>query len=104
MALYEDKNEMWRKLGGTITGIHAQRFNKELMALEGKDFIDAYIRILEFFAPRLARKEIRVEPTEDERYITVTVVGSAEQLKVLKASDPKKIAEKLDEDTDDTSI
>jgi hypothetical protein len=48
MALYEDKNEMWRKLGGTITGIHAQRFNKELMALEGKDFIDAYIRILEF--------------------------------------------------------
>lgn len=106
MALYEDKAEMWRKLGGTITGVHAQRFNRELMALEGKEFIDAYIRVLEFFAPKLARKEIRIEPTDDEKYITVTVVGSSAQLKVLKSANPKQIAKKLEKDAtpDDTSI
>ena len=103
MGTYEDKNEMWRKLGGTITGIHAHRFNRELTELNGKDFVDAYIRVLEFFAPKLARKEIRVQPTDDEMYITVTVVGSAQELKVLKTEDPKRIAEKLDKNSDETT-
>lgn len=94
-----DKEEMWEKLGRTITGIHAKRFNEELTKLEGKDYIQAYIQVLEFFAPKLARKEIKHSLTDDERIITIEIVGS--EAKEIENKKVKLIENVIDEAKDD---
>lgn len=89
-----DKEEMWEKLGRTITGIHAKRFNEELTKLEGKDYIQAYIQVLEFFAPKLARKEVVQKLTDDEKIITIEIVGET----VLEIEEHRESAKVIDKE------
>lgn len=93
----QDKNDMWEKLGNTITGIHARRFNEELIKLEGKDYIQAYIQVLEFFAPKLARKEVVAKLTDDEKIITIEIVGE-QVLEIDKHTDIEEVAKQLDKE------
>jgi|14BtaG_2_1085337.scaffolds.fasta_scaffold77237_2 hypothetical protein len=69
----------WERLSSAIVGIHADRFNQELQGLEGKDFIDAYTKILKWFKPTLTSIEatgangealnftINLKPTDGSR-------------------------------------
>lgn len=51
------KTQQWEGLGDYITRIGADKFLYELQILEGKEYIDMYTKILEYFKPKLARKE-----------------------------------------------
>jgi hypothetical protein len=54
------KNEQWLLLHESITGSHTERFNEILANLattEPEKFLDTYLRILEYFKPRLQRAE-----------------------------------------------
>jgi hypothetical protein len=54
------KNEQWSVLHEHITGKHTERFNEILGSLamtEPEKFLDTYLRILEYFKPRLQRAE-----------------------------------------------
>ena len=54
------KNEQWLLLHESITGTHTERFNEILAGLamtEPEKFLDTYLRILEYFKPRLQRAE-----------------------------------------------
>lgn len=51
------KIKQWEVLHESIAGTHTERFNKVLATLDDKEFMDNYLRILEYFKPRLQRAE-----------------------------------------------
>ena len=51
------KTKQWEVLHEHISGVHTERFNRAMKQLPDKEFIDAYLRILEYFKPRLQRAE-----------------------------------------------
>jgi hypothetical protein len=52
-----DKRKQWEVLHESIAGVHTDRFNRVLSKLDDKEFMDNYLRILEYFKPRLQRAE-----------------------------------------------
>lgn len=48
----------WEALGEAITGECTERFYEEIEKLEGKEYIDAYTKILEYFKPKQNRTDI----------------------------------------------
>ena len=51
------KTLQWEALGEAIRNEHTEKFNQELAKLEGKDFIQAYSNVLEYFEPKKQRIE-----------------------------------------------
>lgn len=56
-----EKTKQWEVLGESIMNEHTERFNEELNKLQGKDFIQAYTQVLEYFKPKLQRTELKGE-------------------------------------------
>ena len=65
------KTKQWEVLHEHISGVHTERFNKAMKALPDKEFIDAYLRILEYFKPRLQRAENINMNTQLDRVVLV---------------------------------
>ena len=55
------KSKEWEALGKFITGGEAKRFKEEMAKLNGKDFINSYMQVLEYFQPKLQRTENKHE-------------------------------------------
>ena len=58
------KNErtiQWKKLADAITGECAERFKEELFALEGKEFVQYYIQVLNYFKPKYQSTELKAD-------------------------------------------
>lgn len=51
------KLKQWEALHESIAGTHTERFNRVLATLDDEKFMDNYLRILEYFKPRLQRAE-----------------------------------------------
>lgn len=60
-----EKTKQWEVLGESIMNEHTDKFNKELRKLEGKEFINAYGMILEYFKPKQLRTEIKEEQAKE---------------------------------------
>ena len=63
------KTKQWIALQESIVGMGAERFNKYLHECNDKEFITAYLQILKYFKPKLARTEIK-----EDNETTITVV------------------------------
>jgi len=50
-----EKTKQWELLSDSILNEHCERFNEVLRKLPDKQFIDAYIKIIEFFKPKITR-------------------------------------------------
>ena len=66
------KNVEWAMLHESITGKHTDRFNRVLAKLDDEKFMDNYLRILEYFKPRLQRAENINMNTQLDRVVLVT--------------------------------
>ena len=53
-----EKVRFWNELKDYITEKGADKFKAELMKLSGKDFINTYVSVLEFFKPKLQRSQV----------------------------------------------
>ena len=51
----------WIELKNTFLNEFTGRFRKEMAELEGKEFVDAYLKFIEFFKPRMQRLEVKGE-------------------------------------------
>jgi len=51
------KKAVWDELTEAMTGVHAQRFNDTLTALPDREFIRVYLKALEYFMPKVTRRE-----------------------------------------------
>lgn len=52
------KTVQWEVLGDSIMNEHTEKFNTELAKLNGKDFMDMYVKVLEYFKPKQNRTDI----------------------------------------------
>jgi len=48
----------WEKLGDAIAEKHTKRFNDLLNQMADEKFVDTYIKVLEYFKPKLNRTDI----------------------------------------------
>ncbi|MCR5889454.1 hypothetical protein LRS06_17090 [Hymenobacter sp. J193] len=58
-----------------LAGTDAATLRQKLEALEGLDFINAYVRLAEFVAPKLQRTDMAVEPGSGRVYVTLDLGG-----------------------------
>lgn len=56
-----EKTIQWELLGEAIVNKHTERFNRVLGELEDTDFMDQYLKVLEYFKPKLNRSELKHE-------------------------------------------
>jgi len=57
-----DKNKSKiREIIGSALDDNAERVKEELLALSGKDFLNFYIKLLEFGLPKLQRQTIEID-------------------------------------------
>jgi len=65
------KNELLQGFIRDICDGGRDKFRKELGKLEGKDFINAYMAMFEYYAPKLARQELT---SPKDQPITIRIV------------------------------
>jgi len=96
----KNKNTLaWEGLRDSIVNVHTERFNTILTELEPDKFIDTYLKILEYFKPKLARNE-NVNENYNAQLVTINIpqagnvggfpsniVEEAEVLEELPAAD-----------------
>lgn len=63
----------WSKLKEDIEGDHAERFNKELALLKGREFINMYLKALEFVKPKINRVEY-ITKNEETKSMKITIM------------------------------
>lgn len=51
------KTLAWEALGKYLTEDGARKYKAELLRLKGKEYLDAYNKMLEFFKPKLSRTQ-----------------------------------------------
>lgn len=51
------KNRQWEDIGAYLLATGSQRFINELDGLEGKEFIQGFKEIIEYFKPKRARED-----------------------------------------------
>jgi hypothetical protein len=56
-----EKTRFWNELKEFMTNDGAQRYMDELQKLSGKDYINSFSQLLEYFQPKLVRSEIKAE-------------------------------------------
>lgn len=65
-----EKTKQWEALGESIMSVHTERFNDILKAKAEDDpdtFMDLYLKVLEYFKPKLARTETKTEVSIDNK-------------------------------------
>jgi hypothetical protein len=65
-----NKTRQWDDIGTYLTVYGSERLLTELDALEGKEYVSAFKDILEYFKPKLARKDIDITSGGDKLQIT----------------------------------
>jgi transcriptional regulator of nitric oxide reductase len=48
----------WERIKDAFLTVHTERANRILATLEDEKFLDAYLKMLEYFKPKLARSEV----------------------------------------------
>jgi hypothetical protein len=69
-----EKTKAWESLGDFITESGADRVKTILASCEPDDFIKYYTTLLEYFKPKLARSESKVE-SKIEGQLTLNVIN-----------------------------
>lgn len=72
----------WEKIKDAFMTVHTERANRVLATMDDEKFLDSYLKLLEYFRPKLARTEvtnneateikINVEWDEDTKFIHTT--------------------------------
>jgi hypothetical protein len=65
-----EKTRFWLELKDFITTEGAEKFQDELMKLDGKEYINSYINILEYFQPKLQKIDADVKSMDK----TITII------------------------------
>lgn len=68
------KTVQWRKFVSYALNGGLTRFQNELNKLQGKDYVQAYINILEFHMPRLSRVDNQMTVEDKRLEVNRTVI------------------------------
>ena len=60
-AIDKDKRKI-REIIGNVLDDNADRFKEEFERLKGEEFLNIYIKLLEFILPKLQRQAMEIDP------------------------------------------
>jgi len=60
-AIDKDKRKI-REIIGNVLDDNADRFKEEFESLKGEEFLNIYIKLLEFILPKLQRQAMEIDP------------------------------------------
>ena len=75
------RGKQWEALGEAIKETHTERFNLALTKMEDEDFCEMYLKVLEYFQPKLSRSEVKQETTVKAQPKSITAEEAKEYLK-----------------------
>ncbi|GAB2963660.1 hypothetical protein GCM10027048_35950 [Hymenobacter coalescens] len=76
-------------IGAALAGFTAETLRAKLAALDGKEFIDAYVKLAEFVTPKLQRTTLADANTEKGPVtVTLHIGGTPEQREANAAAAP----------------
>ncbi|WP_045686973.1 DUF5681 domain-containing protein [Hymenobacter sp. AT01-02] len=69
-------------IAAALSGVTAESLQAKLAALNGKDFIDAYVKLAEFVTPKLQRTALAADDADTGRIkVTLRIGGTPAQQK-----------------------
>lgn len=74
----DQKTQDWHNIGEYLITKGAARYVEELQAAEGKEFMERFEKILEYFKPKLARTELSNEEGKDFVIKLTNYAGSSQ--------------------------
>lgn len=77
----------WEGFGEWVIKGGVERLNLEMNTLEGKDFVNAFTSILEYFKPKLARTELTGKDGQDFKGVNVYLPSHARLEATQKTGD-----------------
>ena len=61
-----ERSKAWEKLKESILNTHTDRFNTILTDLDDKDFTETYLKVLQYFKPRMQHSKVEdITPTTE---------------------------------------
>lgn len=66
------RTKQWDALGESIMNEHTERFNAMLAGLEEKEFGEMYLKVLEYFKPKLSRSEVKADVSNKHQPVNIT--------------------------------
>lgn len=87
-AIDKEGSENWDRLAKAMNGPFAKRMLDEMHLLSGKEFVRTYMKLMEYFRPKITRIEGGLND-EEEKIIRVEVINSQDDLqRVIDAENP----------------
>ena len=66
------RTKQWDALGESIMNEHTERFNAMLAKLDEKEFGEMYLKVLEYFKPKLSRSEVKADVSNKHQPVQLT--------------------------------
>jgi len=76
LQIVEAGKDGWNVISARMEGDFAERFLKEMEGLSGREFVRTYMKMLEYFKPKIVRVE-NAPREEEERVIKIEIFNSA---------------------------
>jgi len=76
LQIVEAGKDGWNVISAKMEGDFAERFLKEMEGLSGREFVRTYMKMLEYFRPKIVRVE-NAPREEEERVIKIEIFNSA---------------------------
>lgn len=75
----EQTDKEWNALGKAMNGKFAKRMLEEMEGLTGREYVRQYMKLLEFFRPKITRIEGELKK-EEKQVLQVEYIDTREQL------------------------
>jgi hypothetical protein len=83
-------------IANALAGTDADTLRTKLAALEGKDFIDAYVKLAEFITPKMQRTTLAAEQEKGPIKVTLRIGGStAEEQEANRVNNGREVTRLL---------
>lgn len=82
-------------ISAALAGTDAATLQAKLAALNGKDFIDAYVKLAEFITPKLQRTALAAEETNGPMKVTLHIGGRTSEEKEVNRVNNEHVARRL---------
>ncbi|UOR06213.1 DUF5681 domain-containing protein [Hymenobacter aerilatus] len=66
-------------IGAALAGLDADILRAHLLSLNGKEFIDSYVKLAQFITPKLQRTALAADDEESPVTVTLHIGGTPEQ-------------------------
>ncbi len=83
-----ESDDEWDKLGRLLKGKYAKRFMEEMENLSGREFMRMYPKMLEYFVPKVVRKDAPLgDGTDNVIRIQILQIDASGNKKVIDITD-----------------